>query len=116
MIADTTDYSEWKTSRRATGFMYAGILFALKAGLSLGGALSAWIINAYGYIPNIAQTERALTGIRLGATIYPSLALLLVLVCLAIYPIGRELNRRIETELNERRKQYMPEALSTASS
>ena len=116
MIADTADYSEWKTSRRATGFMYAGILFALKAGLSLGGALSAWIINVYGYIPNIAQTERALTGIRLGATIYPSLALLLVLVCLAIYPIGRELNRRIETELNERRKQYMPEALSTASS
>ena len=46
----------------------------------------------------------------------PSLALLLVLVCLVIYPIGKELNHRIETELNERRKQYMPEALSTASS
>jgi Na+/melibiose symporter-like transporter len=50
MIADVADYSEWKTSRRATGFMYAGILFALKAGLSLGGALSAWVIDAYGYI------------------------------------------------------------------
>ena len=30
MIADVADYSEWKTSRRATGFMYAGILFALE--------------------------------------------------------------------------------------
>ena len=58
MIADVADYSEWKTSRRATGFMYAGILFALKAGLSLGGALSAWVIDAYGYIPNVAQTEQ----------------------------------------------------------
>ncbi len=116
MIADVADYSEWKTSRRATGFMFAGILFALKGGLSLGGALSAWIIHAYGYVPNVAQTERALLGIRLGATMYPGLALLLVLVCLIIYPIGKELNRQIEAELNERRKHYMPEALSTAGS
>ncbi len=114
MIADVADYSEWKTSRRATGFMFAGILFALKAGLSLGGALSAWIINAYGYVPNVAQTERALLGIRLGASIYPALALLGALVCLAIYPIGKQLNLRIETELNERRKEYMPQMASTS--
>ena len=116
MIADVADYSEWKTSRRATGFMFAGILFALKGGLSLGGALSAWIINAYGYVPNVAQTDHALLGIRLGATVYPALALLLVLVCLIIYPIGKELNRQIEAELNERRKQYMSEALSVSGS
>jgi Na+/melibiose symporter-like transporter len=115
MIADVADYSEWKTSRRATGFMYAGILFALKAGLSLGGALSAWIINAYGYVPNVVQTERALLGIRLGASIYPALALLLGLVCLAIYPIGKELGNRIEKELNERRKEYMPGMYSATS-
>ena len=115
MIADVADYSEWKTSRRATGFMYAGILFALKAGLSLGGALSAWIINAYGYVPNVAQTERALLGIRLGASVYPATALLLGLVCLAIYPIGKQLGHTIEKELNERRREYMPEMLSTSS-
>ncbi|HEX6881057.1 MAG TPA: MFS transporter, partial [Terriglobales bacterium] len=116
MIADVADYSEWKTSRRATGFMFAGILFALKGGLSLGGALSAWIINAYGYVPNVAQTERALLGIRLGATMYPALALSLVLVCLIIYPIGKDLNRQIEAELHERRKHYMPEAVSASGS
>jgi Na+/melibiose symporter-like transporter len=106
MIADVADYSEWKTSRRAIGFMYAGILFALKAGLSLGGALSAWIIEAYGYVPNVAQTERALLGIRLGASVYPALALALVLVCLALYPIGKSLNLRIQEELTERRERY----------
>ena len=98
MIADVADYSEWKTFRRATGFMYAGILFALKAGLSLGGALSAWVIEAYGYVPNVAQTEHALLGIRLGASVYPAIALALVLVCLAIYPIGKTLNLRIQDE------------------
>jgi Na+/melibiose symporter-like transporter len=106
MIADVADYSEWKTFRRATGFMYAGILFALKAGLSLGGALSAWVIEAYGYVPNVAQTEHALLGIRLGASVYPAIALALVVVCLAIYPIGKTLNVRIQDELTERRKQY----------
>ncbi len=116
MIADVADYSEWKTSRRATGFMFAGILFALKAGLSLGGALSAWIINAYGYVPNAVQTEKALLGIRLGASIYPAIALLLGLICLAIYPIGKQLNSRIEKELNERRKEYMPAMASSSSS
>jgi GPH family glycoside/pentoside/hexuronide:cation symporter len=106
MIADVADYSEWKTSRRATGFMFAGILFALKAGLSLGGALSAWIIDLYGYVPNVAQTERALLGIRLGASIYPAIALAIVLVCLIIYPISKSLNAKIQDDLTERRKQY----------
>ena len=106
MIADVADFSEWKNSRRATGFMYAGILFALKAGLSLGGALSAWVIAAYGYVPNVPQTQRALLGIRLGATLYPAATLALGIVCLAIYPIGKALNIRIQDELTERRKKY----------
>jgi GPH family glycoside/pentoside/hexuronide:cation symporter len=106
MIADVADYSEWKTFRRATGFMFAGVIFALKAGLSLGGALSAWVIDAYGYVPNVAQTPHALLGIRLGSSVYPAVALAIVLVCLALYPIGKTLNRRIQDELAERRKGY----------
>jgi GPH family glycoside/pentoside/hexuronide:cation symporter len=106
MIADVADYSEWKTSRRATGFMFAGILFALKAGLSLGGALSAWIIDAYGYVPNAVQTERALLGIRLGASVYPAIAMALGLACLARYQIGKRLNIQLHEELAERRKRF----------
>jgi Na+/melibiose symporter-like transporter len=108
MIADVADYSEWKTHRRATGFMFAGILFALKAGLSLGGALSAWVIDAYGYVPNAVQSQRALLGIRLGASVYPAIALGLVLVCLAIYPIGKALGLRMQAELTGRRTRYQP--------
>jgi len=108
MIADVADYSEWKTSRRATGFMFAGVLFALKAGLSLGGALSAWVIDAFGYVPNAAQTERALLGIRLGASVYPAIVMALGLVCLASYKIGKKLNIQIHEELAERRKKFAP--------
>src|SRR5262249_47899739 len=106
MIADVADYSEWKTSRRATGFMFAGILFALKAGLSIGGWLSAWVLNVYGYVPNAVQTEHALLGIRLGASVYPAIAMALGLVCLASYKIGKKLNIQIHDELSERRKKF----------
>jgi Na+/melibiose symporter-like transporter len=92
--------------------MFAGILFALKAGLSLGGALSAWIIDAYGYVPNAAQSGQALLGIRLGASVYPGIAMCLVLVCLAVYPIGKALNLRIQEELAERRRSYRPVEVS----
>lgn len=106
MIADVADYSEWKTSRRATGFMYAGILFALKAGLGLGGALAGWIIGAYGYVANQAQTEHALLGIRLSATVYAAVPMVIALICLFAYPISKSLNRQIEQELTERRKKF----------
>ncbi|MBN9658207.1 MAG: MFS transporter [Acidobacteria bacterium] len=106
MIADVADYSEWKTHRRATGFMFAGVLFALKAGLSLGGALSAWVIDAFGYVPNAVQTEHALLGIRLGASVYPAIAMALGLVCLASYKIGKKLNIQIQEELAERRRNF----------
>ena len=108
MIADVADFSEWKTSRRATGFMFAGILFALKAGLGLGGAVANWIIGGYGYVANAKQTEHALLGIRLGASFYPSALIAIALICLAFYPIGKSLNLQIERELEERRKKFAP--------
>jgi GPH family glycoside/pentoside/hexuronide:cation symporter len=106
MIADVADYSEWKHSRRATGLVFAGILFALKAGLGLGGALSAWLLAAYGYVPNVPQSEHALQGIRLCATVYSAIPFALGLICLALFPIGRELGLRIQAELAERRAKY----------
>lgn len=108
MIADVADYSEWKTRRRATGFMYAGILFALKAGLGLGGALSGWLIATHGYVPNAAQSDAALLGIRLSASIYAAIPFVFALACLALYPIGQELSGRIARELEERRRAEQP--------
>ena len=115
MIADVADYSEWKNSRRATGFMFAGILFALKAGLGLGGALSAKVIDAYGYKANLVQTPRALLGIRLGAGVFPAVFFALGIVCLIIYPIGKSLNIRMQNELTERRKHYASGAVPATS-
>ena len=108
-MADVADYSEWKNNRRATGFVFAGIVFALKVGLSLGGALTGWVLAAYQYVPNAVQTPHALMGIRLSATIYSALPLVIGLVCLIIYPIGKKLSLQIQDDLLERRKKFASE-------
>jgi GPH family glycoside/pentoside/hexuronide:cation symporter len=106
MFADVADYGEWKTSRRTTGVIYATILFALKAGLSLGGAIGLWLLAGYGYKPNVAQTPEVLQGIRMIISIYPAIFFGIVIVCLFCYKITKHLNLQIQDELTERRKQY----------
>ena len=64
---------------------------------------------AHGYVANVPQTERALEGIRLSATVYSAIPFALGLVCLALYPISKELNLRIGDELAERRKKFATE-------
>jgi GPH family glycoside/pentoside/hexuronide:cation symporter len=106
MFADVVDYAEWKTGRRATGVIYATIIFALKAGLSLGGATAGWLLSGYGYRANAVQTPSALQGIRMTISVYPAILFLVVIGCLAVYRIGKTLNVQIQDELTERRKKF----------
>jgi Na+/melibiose symporter-like transporter len=106
MFADVADYAEWKTGRRTTGVIYATIMFALKTGLSLGGAILGWLLGAYGYRPNTIQTPDALKGIRMSISIYPAICFAIVIFCLMFYKIGKKLNLQIQDELAERRSKY----------
>jgi Na+/melibiose symporter-like transporter len=106
MFADVVDYAEWRTGRRTTGVIYATILFGLKAGLSLGGAIAGWLLSGYGYRANAVQTPGALLGIRMTMSVYPAAFFLIVIVCLICYKIGKRLNIQIQDELAERRKGF----------
>jgi Na+/melibiose symporter-like transporter len=106
MFADVVDFSEWKTGRRITGIIYATILFALKTGLSLGGAAAGWVLSGFGYRANAVQTDQALLGIRLVISVLPAILFLVVIACLVSYPISKKLNLQIQDELTERRKAF----------
>jgi GPH family glycoside/pentoside/hexuronide:cation symporter len=110
IYTDTADYSEWKNGRRATALIMAASLFALKMGVAIGGALLAWILAAYGYVENQDQTPRALTGIRLCMSIYPSIFAFCGAGLMLFYPLSNERMRQIEHDLTERRKQYETES------
>ena len=106
MMADVADYSEWKTGRRATAIVFSAIVFGLKAGLGFGGAIGAYMLSAYGYVPNVEQTPRALQGIVYSASVFPAVTFALCIVCLLFYRIDKRLERQITHELTERRKQF----------
>ena len=106
MMGDVADYGEWKTGRRATGTVTAGVVFALWIGLALGGAIAGWLLSLYGYQPNAIQTAHALMGIRLIASVYAGAAFLAAAACLMFYGINMKLNLTISHDLSERRKTF----------
>ena len=104
MIADAADFSEWKTGRRATGFAYAGVVFALKAGLGFGGFIGAWVLGIYGFEGGgVDASERAMLGIRVTAGLIPAGLFVVAGVIMAFYPISKDLNLKIADELAQRR-------------
>ena len=107
MMGDVADYGEWKTGRRASGTVTAAVVFALWAGLALGGAIAGWLLSGYGVVSGAeVQTAHARSGILMTASVYAGIAFLAAAVCLFFYPLSRELTRSIANDLTERRKGY----------
>ncbi len=105
MMGDVADYGEWKNGRRATGAVTGGIVFALWAGLALGGAVAGWLLSAYGLVSKAdVQSAHTQTGILLTASLYAGLFFLATAAGLFLYPLTREKNQSIANELAERRK------------
>jgi Na+/melibiose symporter-like transporter len=113
MMGDVADYGEWKTGRRASGTVTSGVVFALWAGLAIGGAIAGWLLSFYGFVSEAAvQTAHAQSGILLTASVYAGLAFFATAACLFFYPITRELNQTIADELAGRRKSFAPQRTS----
>lgn len=105
MIADVADYSEWKNNRRATAIIFSAMIFGLKAGLSIGGALVAGILATYGYNEQLAvQSADTVHGIQLSLSIYPTLTFFVSVACLFFYEINKAKEVEIQNDLTARRK------------
>lgn len=107
MIADVADHSEYVNYRRATGFVFAGVVFALKAGLGIGGAILGFLLSGFGYVSGAgtAQTESAIHGIILSSSLIPAATFFIGVIALYFYPITKAYNEKMQAELTERRKQ-----------
>lgn len=107
MIADVADHSEYVNYRRATGFVFAGVVFALKAGLGIGGAILGFLLSGFGYVSGAGttQTESAIYGIILSSSLIPAATFFIGVIALYFYPITKAYNEEMQAELTERRKQ-----------
>jgi GPH family glycoside/pentoside/hexuronide:cation symporter len=104
MIADVADYSEWKNNRRATAIIFSAMIFGLKVGLSVGGALGAGLLAKYGYVADApTQTDSTISGIKMSVSIYPGIIFILGVLLLIGYNINKGMELTIERDLKERR-------------
>ena len=104
VLSDSVDYGEWKSGVRAAGFLTAiGAAFCLKAGSGLGGALPAWVLSAYGYVPNVEQTATSLHGIEIGFIWLPVLFFALSILPVLFYQKFERMEPAIQAELEQRR-------------
>lgn len=102
MLADTADYSEWKTGRRSTGLTFSAATFAQKAGWGIGGALAGWLLAIFNFEPNVEQTESAITGIKLLISVFPGILYMSCAILLFFYTIDQKTNLQIQKDLEAR--------------
>jgi len=103
MYADISDYSEWKTGRRATGLIFSSSSMSQKIGWTIGGALSGWILAAFGFEANVVQTATSILGIRLMISIFAAVGALISVGFMYFYPLDEDYMQEIETKLEEAR-------------
>ena len=105
LYADTADYSEWKTGRRATGLVFSASIMSNKIGWAIGSMIAAFILDKTGFIPNIIQNANVLAGLKSMMSIIPSAIGLIALIIIAFfYKLDEPIMLKVKDELDERRK------------
>jgi len=103
MIADSADYGEWKTGRRATGLYFSAAVFAQKAGWGIGAAIAGWILTISQFVPNVTQNATALTGIKLLVSVIPGILYMSCAIFMIFYKIDVKTTDLMKKDLDIKR-------------
>ncbi len=104
MYADTADYSEWKTGRRATGLVFSASIMSNKLGWAFGSMIAAFILAMTGFVSDILQPEYVKNGLKAMMSIIPVAAGIIALVIIAFfYNLDESTMTKIKTDLEEKR-------------
>jgi GPH family glycoside/pentoside/hexuronide:cation symporter len=103
MIADSADYGEWTTGRRATGLYFSAAVFAQKAGWGIGAAIAGWILAISHFVANEVQSPTAITGIKLLVSIIPGILYMSCALFMIFYKIDARTTDIMKKELDARR-------------
>jgi len=103
MYADSADWSEWKTGRRATGLVFSASSMTQKLGWTLGGSVTLWLLAFYGFEANVNQSPDTIRGIKLMLSVFPGITALLSGIIIYFYRLDAKTMNTIEIELQNRR-------------
>jgi GPH family glycoside/pentoside/hexuronide:cation symporter len=102
MFADSADYSECCTGRRATGLVFSAAGMSNKLGWAIGGPVTVWLLAQFGYQAGVLQTPHALHGILLLFTVIPAAGFLLTGLGMIFYPLNEARMKKLQGELQAR--------------
>ncbi|MCJ8321744.1 MAG: MFS transporter [Colwellia sp.] len=105
MYADSADYSEWRTGRRATAMIFSAAAFAQKLGGALAGAMIGWSLASLGYVANQAQSGASEHGIVLLMTLVPAIFAAIAVPLIWFYPLSDEKLSKVQNELEQRKSE-----------
>ena len=100
MYADTADYSQWRTGRRATAMIFSAAAFAQKLGGALAGGLMGWLLASMGYEANQIQSGDSMQSIVLLMTLIPGVFALIAVFIIRLYPLKNEQMLAVQNALN----------------
>ncbi|WP_082096638.1 MFS transporter [Paenibacillus wulumuqiensis] len=98
-LPDTVEYSEWKTGHRTEGLIYGIFSFGQKLSIAISGALSGYILQVTGYVPEAVQTSTALTGIAFLLCLLPAILSALGIIAALFYKLDSRLFNRILNDM-----------------
>jgi len=99
MYADTADYSELKTGRRATGLIYSSANFAQKFGWSIGGSIAGYLLAYFGFVANATESPETIQGVRVLFGIMPAIWSAIAVIALLFYHLDEKKVIEINLEL-----------------
>jgi len=103
MYADTADYNEWRTGRRATAMTFAAATFSQKLGGAIASALIGWLLAAIGYVANEQQSSGSQIGIVLLISVIPGVIALLAAFVMRYYSLDNQQLAKIQCDLQQRK-------------
>jgi len=105
LYADTADYSEWKTGRRATGLVFSASIMSNKIGWAVGSMIAAFILDQTGFVANVIQNIDVQNGLKAMMSIIPVAIGVIALIILAFfYKLDEPTMKKVAADLEERRK------------
>lgn len=105
LVSDTVEYGEWRTGVRSEGTVYTGFTFFRKVSQALAGFFPGWMLTQIGYVPNVAQADHTIEGLRQLIFIYPSaLAVVTIVAMGCFYSLNEKMYVRIVEEIEARKR------------
>ncbi|WP_105168301.1 glycoside-pentoside-hexuronide (GPH):cation symporter [Pseudoalteromonas sp. T1lg23B] len=101
MMADTIDYGHLTSKRRVTGMVYSSVVFFIKLGIALGGAIAGWLLSYFGYQADMAQSPQTQYGISLSFSVLPALGSIVVAYLMRSYLLDGPYMISVQAQLSE---------------